>query len=87
MGIILQILPPSAFLNPLIRQVLGEIVRHRLHRLYVVGDGGQALGVVTLTDILRQVCPVVSVTDVGACFLFAWKSEPAPADERECKWC
>lgn len=36
-------------------QIIDKIVEHHLHRVYVVNDQGQAVGVVTLTDLLRRV--------------------------------
>ncbi len=36
-------------------QIIDRIVEHHLHRVYVVNDRGQAVGVVTLTDLLRRV--------------------------------
>ena len=36
-------------------QIINKIVEHHLHRVYVVNDRGQAVGVVTLTDLLRRV--------------------------------
>lgn len=35
--------------------IIDKIVEHHLHRVYVVNDQGQAVGVVTLTDLLRRV--------------------------------
>ncbi|KAL3155291.1 hypothetical protein ABBQ32_013075 [Trebouxia sp. C0010 RCD-2024] len=35
--------------------IIDSIVEHHLHRVYVVNDQGQAVGVVTLTDLLRKV--------------------------------
>ncbi|KAL0030536.1 hypothetical protein WJX79_002975 [Trebouxia sp. C0005] len=35
--------------------IIDRIVEHHLHRVYVVNDRGQAVGVVTLTDLLRRV--------------------------------
>lgn len=36
-------------------QIIDKLVEHHLHRVYVVNDQGQAVGVVTLTDLLRRV--------------------------------
>ncbi len=36
-------------------QIIDRIVEHHLHRVYVVNDCSQAVGVVTLTDLLRRV--------------------------------
>lgn len=36
-------------------QIIDSIVEHHLHRVYVVNGQGQAVGVVTLTDLLRKV--------------------------------
>ena len=36
-------------------QVLGKMVTHRLHRLYVTDEAFRPIGIVTLTDMLRTV--------------------------------
>lgn len=36
-------------------QIIDSIVEHHLHRVYVVNGQAQAVGVVTLTDLLRKV--------------------------------
>lgn len=36
-------------------QIIDKIVEHHLHRIYVVDTQGKAVGVVTLTDMLRHV--------------------------------
>lgn len=36
-------------------QIIDSIVEHHLHRVYVVNAQAQAVGVVTLTDLLRKV--------------------------------
>lgn len=36
-------------------QIIDNIVEHHLHRVYVVNEQHQAVGVVTLTDLLRKV--------------------------------
>ena len=36
-------------------QIIDRIVEHHLHRVYVVNGARQAVGVVTLTDLLRKV--------------------------------
>ena len=36
-------------------QIIDRISEHHLHRVYVVNDQSQAVGVVTLTDLLHKV--------------------------------
>lgn len=36
-------------------QILGKLVRHHLHRLYIVDEDVRPVGIVTLTDVLRAV--------------------------------
>lgn len=50
-GQALVVVPPSYTLA----QILAQLVGNRLHRIYVVGPDDHALGVVTLTDVLRTV--------------------------------
>lgn len=38
-----------------VAQILGKLVTHHLHRLYVVDEGARPIGIVTLTDILHVV--------------------------------
>jgi len=37
-------------------EVLETLVKNKLHRVYVLGNDHQAVGVITLTDILKLVC-------------------------------
>lgn len=50
-GQALVVVPPDSTF----RTILSTLVRNRIHRLYIVGDEGKALGLVTLTDVLRKV--------------------------------
>jgi len=37
-------------------EVLQLLVKHRLHRLYVVDQDTAPIGLITLTDVLRRLC-------------------------------
>lgn len=50
-GQALVVVPPDSTF----RTILSTLVRNRIHRLYIVGGEGKALGLVTLTDVLRKV--------------------------------
>ena len=46
---------PVAYHARWLLQIIDKVVEHHLHRIYIVDNQGRAVGVVTLTDILRQV--------------------------------
>lgn len=51
MGQLLVVAPPTATFG----EILAQLTCNRLHRIYVVDGEGKALGLVTLTDVLRKV--------------------------------
>ena len=40
-----------------IREVVGQLVRRRIHRLFVVDDDGSLVGVITTLDLLSRLAP------------------------------
>lgn len=41
--------------NSTLRQVLGLLAEHRLHRLHVIDECSRPVGMVTITDLLRVI--------------------------------
>ncbi len=39
-------------------QVMELLVKHRIHRLYIVDDNEMPIGIITCTDILRKLLEV-----------------------------
>lgn len=51
-------------------KVLELLAEHSLHRVYVLDDTEQSIGIITLTDILRQLLPTVSTLFFSICCTF-----------------